>query len=93
MNAFTQVATTSDDDSTGSPVSTLLFGVFMVVAAGGLYLYFTDLEQRGDTTRIHWLVALLYNTGGKDLVAILLGGLGALMIIFGAISWMRQNRS
>ncbi len=49
--------------------SHLLEGFLFVLFAGGAYWYFTDFENAHDGSRsIHWLLAILYNFGGKWLV-------------------------
>jgi hypothetical protein len=93
MNAFNQVASTTDNSDDSSPTSSILGGIFLIAAAAGVYLYFTDLENRNATASIPAVLALLYNVGGKNLVVLLIGGLGALGVIMGASSWLKQNRS
>jgi hypothetical protein len=93
MNAFNQVASTTDNSDDSSPTSSILGGIFLIAVAAGLYFYFSDMESRNETSRIPAILALLYNIGGKNLVALLVGGLGALGVIAGISDWLKQNRS
>lgn len=64
-------------------------GLFLCVLGVGIYWYLWDFEQSADTSRrVHSLVALLYNIGGKPLASapfVLMGlfgvGKGAYMLV------------
>src|SRR5262245_23175928 len=53
------------------PWRTMLGGLLLIGLSVGVYYYLTYLENQslraGATVRVHWLLALLYNTGGKPL--------------------------
>ena len=71
----------------------VLFGL----AAIGLGIYeFYDLgamEAEGGTRRVHSLIKLVYEAGGKFAVLGVLGGVGALIAIFGGVKMLRKPRN
>lgn len=70
----------------------VLFGL----AAVGLGVYeFYDLaamEAEGGTRRVHSLIKLVYETGGKYAVLGVLAGVGAVMAIFGGAKMLKRPR-
>lgn len=77
-----QGAEADDDDGEGSPLGALGLGVGACAFAGYLFYYFTNFEAGTEHgRRMWWVLALLYNLGGKwppvALVGLIgLGGLG-----------------
>jgi hypothetical protein len=71
----------------------VLFGL----AAIGLGVYeFYDLaamEVEGGTRRVHSLIKLVYEAGGKFAVLGVLGGVGAVMTIFGGVKMLKKPRN
>jgi hypothetical protein len=83
------------DSSEEKPESlwSLLFGtVFMGGAAVYLYSYLTDLETKGGEDRVHWLIALLYNIGGKNLTVGLFAVLAVLFFIWFVVRLVQTLR-
>ena len=70
----------------------VLFGL----AAIGLGVYeFYDLaamEAEGGTRRVHSLIKLVYEAGGKHAVLGVLAGVGAVLAIFGGVRILRKPR-
>ncbi|HYF62002.1 MAG TPA: hypothetical protein VD886_04265 [Herpetosiphonaceae bacterium] len=52
-------------------------GEVYLLAAIGIYVYLTHIEAADVTTRIPWLLAILYTVGGKLFVTVFLGLVGA----------------
>lgn len=71
------------NDSEGAWWKTLGFGLFMIGISVFLYYFFTDMETNGGSRRIHWLVAVLYNIGGKWITCSVFGLIGVLLIGLG----------
>ena len=69
-----------------SPISNILIGLFLVVAGTGLFFYFMHLETTGKSeSSTNAVVALLYNVGGKWLVAVVCWLIGAGFLIGGIV--------
>lgn len=70
----------------------VLFGLAVI----GLGVYeFYDLgamEAEHGTRRVHSLIKLVYEAGGKFAVLGVLGGIGAVMTIFGGVKMLRKPR-
>ena len=70
----------------------ILFGL----AAIGLGVYeFYDLaamETAGGTRRVHSLIKLLYEMGGKYSVLGVFAGVGTVMAVFGGVKMLRKAR-
>ena len=70
----------------------VLFGL----AAIGLGVYeFYDLaamEAEGGTRRVHSLIKLVYEAGGKFAVLGVLAGVGAVVAIFGGVKILKKPR-
>ncbi len=70
----------------------VLFGL----AAIGLGVYeFYDLaamEAEGGTRRVHSLIKLVYEAGGKFAVLGVLAGVGAVVAIFGGVKMLKKPR-
>lgn len=60
----------------------LFIAVIFVGLSVFLYFYFTDFEQQGGSRRINWVLALLYDIGGKWTVI----GAVQILVIFLCIS-------
>lgn len=73
-------------------IAIVLFGL----AAIGLGIYeFYDLaamEAEGGTRRVHSLVKLAYEAGGKYAVLGILAGVGAVMAVFGGVKMLKKSR-
>ncbi len=69
----------------------VLFGIAVI----GLGVYeFYDLaamETEGGTRRVHTLIKLAYEAGGKFAVLGVLGGVGAVMALFGGVKMLRKR--
>jgi hypothetical protein len=61
----------------------VIIGAAILLFAYFSYAFFYDLEQRGSSTRIHWLAAFLYNMAGKWGVVGLFGIIGSVFIYMG----------
>lgn len=74
-----------------------IFIVLFGLAAIGLGVYeFYDLaalEAEGGTRRVHSLIKLVYEAGGKVAVLGILAGVGAVMAIFGGVKMLRKPRN
>ncbi|MBW2456488.1 MAG: hypothetical protein JRI68_18365 [Deltaproteobacteria bacterium] len=61
-----QPETDDDDDDEGSPLGTLLTGIGCLAFSGYLFYYFTQFEVgEAGARRMWWILATLYNVGGK----------------------------
>lgn len=61
-----QPETDDDDDEEGSPLGTLLTGIGCLAFSGYLFYYFTQFEAgEAGARRMWWILATLYNVGGK----------------------------
>lgn len=73
-----------------------LFIVLFGLAAIGLGVYeFYDLaamETEGGTRRVHSLIKLVYEAGGKFAVLGILAGVGAVMAVFGGVKMLKKPR-
>lgn len=69
----------------------VLFGIAVI----GLGVYeFYDLaamETEGGTRRVHTLIKLAYEAGGKFAVLGVLGGVGAVMALLGGVKMLRKR--
>jgi hypothetical protein len=74
-----------------SPLSNILIGLFLYIAGTFLFFYFIHLEQTGKSESMHAAVALLYNLGGKWLVAAVCAVIGTGFLV-GGIVGLRKSR-
>jgi hypothetical protein len=61
-----------------SPCGYFFIGDIFLGLSVFLYFYFTDFEDQGSSRRINWVVALLYDIGGKWTVI----GVVLVMVLF-----------
>jgi len=78
------------DDSESTWWKTMGIGLLIVGATVFLYFFFTDLETTGEARRIHWLIALMYNIGGKWVTCSVVGMLGIVVTWFGYKQWQES---
>ncbi|MCI0378470.1 MAG: hypothetical protein L0215_12745 [Gemmataceae bacterium] len=69
----------------------LIIGLFLTGGAIFIWFYLSNLEQTPGPHRIHWLVAWLYNTGGKGLCVSVIAIPGVLILV--AAVWKMFRRS
>lgn len=79
------------DDSDDAWWKTIGFGLGAIALAVFLYWYFSDFEASGGRRRIHWIIALLYNFGGKWVPCSVFGIFGFLLIGIGIKEWKDQR--
>lgn len=79
----------------GRPWHTVLGGLLIASLSVGIYYYLTYLENQslraGATVRVHWLLALLYNTGGKPLAVGFFVLVGLITLGVGVAGLLRQG--
>lgn len=68
------------------------FALFMFAVAGGLWWYITDFESKGGSRRVHWIIAILYNIGGKTLTVGVFAGIGVIMVLLGLWAIFRKKK-
>lgn len=66
-----------------SPWGLLIAGALLMLGAAWFYLHLQQLEAEGGDMRIHWMIAVAYNLGGKLAAAGLLGAVGLGLLIGG----------
>jgi len=68
----------------------VLFG--LAVIGLGVYEFFdlAAMEAQGGTRRVHTLIKLAYEAGGKFTVLGVLGGVGALMALVGGVKMLKK---
>jgi hypothetical protein len=71
------------EEEKDNPWGTLFWGVVLMAAGVGLYLYFGKLEQEGGNVRMNAIVLAVYKLAGRNGVLAVFGGLGILMSFFG----------
>lgn len=69
------------------------YAVLCFLLAGGAYLIFFCFELGGGSMRINWLVAYLYEWGGKDLVAGVFAGGGCLCLLMACLDVLVSRRA
>lgn len=62
----------------------IFWGVVCLLIAGGSYVMFTKLENEGGKVRMPAVVLVAYKALGKTGTAALFGGVGGLLIVYGA---------
>lgn len=69
----------------------VLFG--LAVIGLGVYEFYdlAAMETQGGTRRVHSLIKLAYETGGKFAVLGILGGAGALMALVGGAKMLKKR--
>lgn len=69
----------------------VLFG--LAVLGLGVYEFYdlAAMETQGGTRRVHSLVKLAYEAGGKFAVLGVLGGVGAIMALFGGVKMLKKR--
>lgn len=69
----------------------VLFG--LAVIGLGVYEFYdlAAMETQGGTRRVHSLVKLAYEAGGKFAVLGVLGGVGAIMALFGGVKMLKKR--
>jgi hypothetical protein len=73
-----------DDDDEGSPIGTLLTGIGCLAFSGYLFYYFTQFEAGEESgRRMWWILAVLYNIGGKWPPVGLVGLIGIVVLAMG----------
>jgi hypothetical protein len=70
---------------------TFLFGLVCLLLAAFFYSVFSDLEASGGTHRFPRILIVLYDIGGKWLVAAVLGVFGVLGVGFGVKQWIDER--
>jgi hypothetical protein len=70
----------------------LKYAFILYGGAALLFAIFSGIEHTGEGGTTHWLVALLYNLGGKWLVAGLLAALGTYCLAMSVIA-RRQDQT
>ena len=75
----------------GKSLIIVLIGVGCI--ALGVYEYYDlmALETQGGTRRVHTLIKLLYEIGGKNAVLGGLGGLGVVILFFAGVTLRKQR--
>jgi hypothetical protein len=70
----------------------VLFGLAAI--ALGVYEFYDlmALEAQGGTRRVHSVIKLIYETAGKYGVLGIFAGVGAIMVVFGAVRMIRKPR-
>jgi hypothetical protein len=71
-----------ENESTG-PWSEIIVGIVIFAVAFGLNEYLANMEEHGGSIRIHWIIALAYNIGGRW------GAIGLLAVV--AIGWIMHG--
>ncbi|MCI0637716.1 MAG: hypothetical protein L0Y72_08900 [Gemmataceae bacterium] len=69
----------------------LIGGVLFTAGAVFIWFYLSNLEKTPGPHRIHWLLAWLYNTGGKGLCVTVVGIPGALMLFAAVWKMLRGS--
>jgi hypothetical protein len=64
-------------------------GLALLLGGGGYWLHghFARLEAVGGSTRMNWLIALIYTIGGKSAVFGVLAAMGAAIMVWGLLQW------
>ena len=62
----------------------IFWGVVCLALAVGSHFVFTKLEEEGGRVRLPAIVLVAYKTLGKTGTSVLFGGLGGLLIVYGA---------
>ena len=70
---------------------TFLFGLVCLLLAAFFYGVFSDLEASGGTRRFPRILIVLYDIGGKWLVASVLGVFGVLGVGLGVKQWNAER--
>ncbi len=73
-------------------LKSIFFGVVCFIAATGIYFYLQSIENSGTSTRVHWMLALLYNWGGKPAAAGFFVLVGVVSLIVGVYQLMQARR-
>ncbi len=74
------------------PWRAFAFGFLCVALSVGLYFYLQDIENRGVSTEVNWLVATIYNWGGKAAVSGFFAGVGVIAFGFGIYQLLQVSR-
>lgn len=69
----------------------IFWGVVCLLIAGGSYVMFTKLEDEGGKVRMPAIVLVAYKALGKTGTAALFGGIGGLLIVYGASKFRSQG--
>src|SRR5262245_12821147 len=76
------------------PWRTMLSGIALAGFSVGVYFYLVYLEyeslRAGARFRVNWLLAALYNAGGKPLAAGFFALVGAIVFGVGVVSLLRR---
>lgn len=73
-------------------VKNLFEGFLMLAIAGFLFWYFSDFEASHEPSRrIHWVVAWLYNMGGKWLVCSLVVAMAVIEFVAAGRKFMLRS--
>ncbi len=71
------------EEKKDSPASDIGWGLVSLASGIGLFLWFAHLEEEGGSTRINWIIALIYKVLGKWGVLLIFGGLGVFLLSSG----------
>jgi len=80
------------DEDGGKWYSWFGYGAVLFALSGFLWWYLTDFETKGGTRRVHWLIAILYNTLGKTATVAVFAVLGVVMCVIGVMALMKKKK-
>ncbi len=83
----------NDNDSDGEVTLAvgLKYGLGLIAAGVGIFFLLMLIEGSEKGARVHWLIALLYNIGGKWTAAGVLWLLGIVLLVLGIRTHIRNR--